>query len=60
MIDIKLSTPEEAYRVAQFRESRDKNGTLSFNNIEHNLNLISDLELMNVETDELIKIEQLF
>ena len=60
MIDIKLSTPEEAYRAAQFRESRDKNGTLSFNNIEHNLNLISDLELMNVETDELIKIEQLF
>lgn len=60
MKDIKALTPKEAYRVAQFREARDEGGSLTFNDIEHNLKLISDLELINVETEELIKIEQLF
>ena len=59
-LDIKLLTPKEAYRVSQFRESRDENGILNFNDIEHNLNLISNLELINVETEECIKIEKLF
>ena len=51
--------PEEAYRVSQFRESRDENGILTFNNIEHNLELISDLEVINVETQESVKIKKL-
>ena len=60
MTDIKKITPKEAYRLAQFREARDESGSLTFNDIKHNLKLISNLELINVETEELIKIEQLF
>ncbi len=60
MTDIKEITPKEAYRVSQFREARDESGSLTFNDIKHNLKLISNLELINVETEELIKIEQLF
>ena len=60
MTDTKALTPKEAYRVAQFREARDESGSLTFNDIKFNLKLISNLELINVETEELIKIEQLF
>jgi hypothetical protein len=60
MIDIKSLTPKEAYRVSQFREARDENARLTYKNIEHNLKLVSGLKLINVETEELKKIEQLF
>jgi hypothetical protein len=60
MTDTKALTPKEAYRVAQFREARDESGSLTFNDIKFNLKLISNLELINVETEELIKIEQIF
>lgn len=60
MTDTKALTPKEAYRVSQFREARDESGSLTFNDIKFNLKLISNLELINVETDELIKIEQIF
>ena len=59
MSDFNVLTPKEAYRVSQFREARDENGKLTFNNIEKNLKIISDLEVINVETGESIKIKEL-
>ena len=55
-----ILAPEDAYQVSQFRESRDENGKLTFNNIKDNLKAISDLEMINVETQESIKIKHLF
>lgn len=59
MSDFNVLTPKEAYRVSQFREARDENGKLTFNNIEKNLKIISDLEVINIETGESIKIKEL-
>ena len=59
MKNLKTLSPREAYKISQFREARDENGNLTFNNIKHNLKLISDLEIINVETQEHIKIEKL-
>ena len=55
-----ILAPKDAYQVSQFREARDENGTLNFNNIKDNLKAISDLEIIDVETQETIKIKQLF
>ncbi len=60
MNNFKILSPKEAYKTAQFRESRDKKNALTFDNIKENLKLISDLQVINVETKELIKIKQLF
>lgn len=59
MSNFKALTPKEAYRVSQFREARDENGKLTFNNIENNLKIISNLEIINVETGEPIKVKEL-
>jgi hypothetical protein len=59
MKNLKIMSPREAYKISQFREARDENGNLTYNNIKHNLKLISDLEIINVETQEHIKIEKL-
>jgi hypothetical protein len=57
--DIKKTSGDEAYQIAQFRESRNKEGTLTFNSIEENLNMLKDMELIDVEKMQTIKIEQL-
>jgi hypothetical protein len=46
-------TAEEAYTPPNFRESRDKKGSLNFLSAEDRLNEISGLPVLNVETDEL-------
>ena len=60
MNNFKILSPKEAYKTAQFREARDKKNALTFDNIKENLKLISDLQVINVETKEFIKIKQLF
>ncbi len=52
-------TPKQAYKISNFREARKENGELVFTDMEKNLEMISDLELQDVETEELIKIKQL-
>jgi len=60
MKNFKTLSPKEAYKACQFREARDDKSALTFNSIEDNLQLISDLEVINVDTKQSIKIKQLF
>lgn len=60
MKNFKRLLPKDAYIASQFREARNEKGMLTFNSIKDNLDIISDLELINVETKEVIKIKQLF
>lgn len=57
--NLKVSSSEEAYQVAQFRESRNQEGSLTFNNMEANLNMLKDMDIIDVEKMKTIKIEQL-
>lgn len=59
MSNFKAITPKEAYKISQFREARDEKGNLTFNSIKNNLQVISNLEVINVETGELFKIKDL-
>ena len=57
--NLKVSSSEEAYQIAQFRESRNPEGILTFNSIEENLNVLKDMDIVDVEKMKMIKIEQL-
>ena len=57
--NLKVSSSEEAYQTAQFRESRNPEGILTFNSIEENLNVLKDMDIVDVEKMKTIKIEQL-
>ena len=46
-------TAEEAYAPSNFRESRDKRGSLNFLSAEERINEIRGLPVQNVETDEI-------
>lgn len=54
-----ILSSQEAYRSCQFREARNKDGKLTFSSIQENINNISNLELINVETEETFKIKDL-
>ena len=51
--------PDQAYKSSKFREARDKNGKLTFDDIKSNLRIISNMEIVNVETKETIKVKNL-
>lgn len=57
--NLKVLSPQEAYVKASFRESRDENGTLTFLNFEDARDLIKDLELLDIEKNETIKVSSL-
>jgi len=50
---------EEAFHQCQFRESLDKNGKLNFADEDQNLYNIRNLDLVNIETNKLIKVNEL-
>ncbi len=52
-------TPEQAYVRAQFRETRDVDGRLNFMNFEQIREVIKDLPLYDVETEQLIQVKDL-
>ena len=60
MKNFKKLLPKDAYIASQFREARNEENMLTFSSIKDNLDIISDLEVINVETKEVIKIKQLF
>ncbi len=60
MKNFKKLLPKDAYKASQFREARNEENMLTFSSIKDNLDIISDLEVINVETKEVIKIKQLF
>lgn len=53
------SKPEEAYVKAQFRESRDVNGNLSFLDFDQRVELIKELELYDLAAGKDVKIKDL-
>ncbi len=52
-------TPSEAYRKAQFRNSKDRTGTLTYIGFEESLKLIGDMPLFDLERNSLIKVREL-
>lgn len=54
-----ILTPQDAYIRAQFRESLDVNGNLSFFNFTQALEQIKALPLYDIETDSLIQVKDL-
>jgi len=56
---LKALTPEEAYVRAQFRNSKDSNGRLTFLSFEESLALIGDLQLVDLEKGGMIKVKDL-
>jgi hypothetical protein len=57
--NFKILSAKEAYKPAQFRESKYSDGNLSYLNSKEQLNLISDLDLIDVESMTQIKVKDL-
>jgi len=53
---LKPLKPEEAFVSAQYRESRDKKGNLTYLNREDALKLISDMPVIDLEIGKIVKI----
>lgn len=53
-------TVEEGYVRSQFRESRDKKGTLTFSKGEDRLKMISDMPVYDIEKGNTYRIKELF
>lgn len=57
--DLKVKTPKEIYRRAQFREFRDEQGQLTFDDFEIRLAKIGDLPLYDLKTCQIGKVRDL-
>jgi hypothetical protein len=56
---LKVLTPREAYRRAQFREFHDEQGQLTFDDFETRLQKISDMSVFDLKRGGLVKIQDL-
>jgi len=56
---LKVLTPQEAYRRAQFREFHDEQGQLTFDDFDTRLKKIGDLPVFDVKTGQLVKISSI-
>jgi len=50
---LEVVTAKEAYRPAQFREARDKDGELTFDSFEENCKIISQEQMIDVSNNKL-------
>ena len=61
--DVKNSVPEvsvdQAFKEAKYRESRDKEGNLTFLSLEQGRKIIGELEVVDTETGKIKKIKDL-
>jgi len=57
---LKRCSAEEGYIQSQFRQSRDKEGNLTFLNWEESRKIISDMKVINTETGEMITLGEIF
>jgi len=57
--DIKTFSPSETYEISKFRQSRDNKGNLSYLSHEDGLKLIGDMEVINLENSQRVKIKNL-
>ena len=56
---LKVMTPAEAYRRAQFREFHDEQGALTYYDFDARIKALGDMEVQDVETKKLIRISEL-
>ena len=56
---LKVLSPQQAYRRAQFREFHDEEGNLTFDDFESRLKKIGDLPLFDLKTRQLVKISDI-
>jgi len=57
--DLRVLSPQEAYRRAQFREFHDEQGRLTFDDFDTRLAKIADLPLFDLTTNRLASIREL-
>lgn len=57
--DIKPLSVEEAFKKSVFRESKNSNGKLSYLNYDERVKIISDLDLINTNTEEIVLLKDL-
>ena len=57
--DLRIITPNQAYRRSQFREARDENGKLTFEDFGARLSKIGDLPLHDLSTGRIAKVRDL-
>jgi len=55
---LKIISPEEAYQKANFKEAKDRNGRLNYLDFNARLQEILNLDVVNVESNKLIKISE--
>jgi hypothetical protein len=55
---LKIISPEEAYQKANFKEAKDRNGRLNYLDFNARLKEILNLDVVNVESNKLIKISE--
>jgi hypothetical protein len=57
--ELQILKAEQAYRKAQFRESMDTSGNLTFKDFDSRLKEIEDLDVISVEDNKTIKVKDL-
>lgn len=57
--NLKVLTSTEVFRTPQFREAKDINGELSYINFQQQIELISDLQVIDIQSKNLKKINDL-
>jgi hypothetical protein len=57
--NFKVLTSTELFRIPQFREAKDINGELSYINLQQQRELISELQVIDIQSKNLIKIKDL-
>jgi len=54
--NLRVKTPDEGYVMSRFRESRDAAGQLTYAGGERRLALIADMQVMDVESNTLVRL----
>ena len=57
--DLKIKRPEESYVLAQFKESRDVNGSLTFLNFNERVEKISEMFVYDLDSERNVQIKEL-
>jgi hypothetical protein len=55
-----ITTPAETFNEQKAKESRDKDGKLTFFRGKERIQLIKDMEVLNLETNEIVELNTLF
>jgi hypothetical protein len=58
--NIKECDFQKNFRPSKFRESRDENGNLSFASGDHKLELIKNMVLLDIDSDQALQIKDIF